>query len=44
MAGPVGRVEDLVVEDREVERETKSDGVRRRELSLGDFGRVLDDC
>ena len=32
MAGPVGRVEDLVVEDREVERKAKTNRVRGRKL------------
>lgn len=41
VAGTVGGVEDLVVEDREVEGKTEADGVRRGELSLGDVGGVL---
>ena len=41
VAGTVGRVEDLVVEDGEVEGEAEADGVRRGELGLGDVGGVL---
>lgn len=38
MAGAVGRVEDLVVEDREVQGQAKADGVSRGELALRDVG------
>ena len=41
MAGTVGRVEDLVVEDGEVEGETETDGVSGSELGLGNVGGVL---
>ena len=41
VAGLVGGVQDLVVEDGEVERETKADGVRGRKLSLGNLGGSL---
>ena len=37
----VGRVEDLVVEDREVQGKTKADGVSGCEVSLSNFGRGL---
>jgi hypothetical protein len=37
MAGLVRGVQDLVVKDREVQRETKSDGVGGSKLSLSDF-------
>lgn len=36
VARAVGRVEDLVVENAEVERETEADGVRGRQLCDGD--------
>lgn len=41
VASTVGRVQDLVVEDGEVEGETEADGVGRRQLRLGDVGGVL---
>lgn len=41
MASTVGRVQDLVVENGEVEGETKTDGVGRGEISLGNIGGVL---
>jgi hypothetical protein len=41
VAGAVGGVQDLVVEDREVEREAEADGVGWGELGLGDVGGVL---
>jgi hypothetical protein len=41
MASAVGRVQDLVVEDREVQRKTKTDGVGGSELGLGDIGSRL---
>ena len=41
VASTVGRVQDLVVENGEVEGETKTDGVGRGEISLGDIGGVL---
>ena len=41
MAGLVGRVQDLVVEDREVQSESETDGVGRGEISLGNLGGVL---
>lgn len=37
VASTVGRVQDLVVKDREVEGEAEADGVRRCELRLGDI-------
>lgn len=42
VAGTVGRVEDLVVEDGEVQRETKANGVGRGEIGLGNVGSVLE--
>ena len=42
MASTVRRIQDLIVEDTEVERETKTDGVRWSELSLCDIGGILD--
>ena len=41
MAGAVGRVQDLVVEDGEVEGQAEADGVSGRQLSLGDVGGAL---
>jgi hypothetical protein len=41
VAGAVGGVQDLVVEDREVEREAEADGMGWGELGLGDIGGVL---
>jgi hypothetical protein len=41
VAGTVGRVQDLVVENGEVQSETKTDGVRRGEVGLGNIGGVL---
>jgi hypothetical protein len=41
VARAVGRVQDLVVEDREVEGETQADGVGGGELGLGNVGGVL---
>ncbi len=41
VASAIGRVEDLVVEDREVQGEAETDGMGRRELGLGDVGGVL---
>lgn len=41
MASLVRRVEDLVVEDREIEGKTKSDGVSRSKIGLSDFGGSL---
>jgi hypothetical protein len=41
MAGLVGRVENLVVEDGEVQGETETDGVSGSEVSLGNLGGVL---
>ena len=38
MAGTVGRVQDLVVEDREVQSQTKTDGVGGSKLSLSNIG------
>lgn len=38
MAGAVGRVENLVVKDREVEGQTQADGVRGRQLGLSNLG------
>ncbi len=42
VAGAVGRVEDLVVEDREVEGQTQADGVGGGQLGLGDIGGALE--
>lgn len=39
MTSLVGRVEDLVVEDGEVESQTKTDGMSGREISGGHFSR-----
>lgn len=41
MASPVGRVQDLVVEDGEVQGQTEADGVSGSELSLGNIGSAL---
>ena len=41
VARPVGRVDDLVVEDGEVEREPEADGVRGLHLGPRDVERVL---
>ncbi len=41
MAGSIGRIEDLVVEDGEIERESQTDRVGRRQLGLGDLGGIL---
>jgi hypothetical protein len=41
VASLVRSVEDLVVEDREVEGETQADGVRGRQLGLGNLGGSL---
>ena len=41
LTGLLGRVEDLVVEDGEVERESEPDGVGRLHLALGDLERLL---
>ena len=41
VAGLVGSVQDLVVEDGEVQGETQADGVRGSELGLGDIGCAL---
>jgi len=41
VASLVGRVQDLVVEDREVQSESETDGVGRGEVSLGNLGGVL---
>lgn len=41
VAGTVGRVEDFIVEDGEVEGETETDGVRGGQVSLGNVGGVL---
>lgn len=41
VAGLVGGVQDLVVEDREVEGQAEADGVGRGEVSLGDLGGSL---
>ena len=41
MTGLLGRVEDLVVEDGEVEGESEPDGVGRLHLALGDLERLL---
>jgi hypothetical protein len=43
MASTVGRVQDLVVEDREVQRKAQTDGVGRCELGLSDVGGRLYD-
>lgn len=41
VASTVGRVQDLVVEDGEVESKAEADGVGRGELGLGDIGGAL---
>jgi hypothetical protein len=41
VASLVGRVQNLVVEDREVQSESETDGVGRGEVSLGNLGGVL---
>ena len=41
VTGAVRRVEDLVVEDREVERQAQPDGVGGLHLGLGNVERVL---
>lgn len=41
MASLVRRVEDLVVEDREVKSQPETDGVGGGKLGLGDFGGTL---
>jgi hypothetical protein len=41
VAGLVGGVQDLVVEDGEVEGETKADGVGGSKIGLGNLGCVL---
>ena len=41
MASLIGRVEDLVVENGEVEGESETDGVGRGEFGLSDIGGVL---
>jgi len=41
VAGTVGGVQNLVVENGEVQSETKTDGVGRGEVGLGNIGSVL---
>jgi hypothetical protein len=41
VASLVGRVQNLVVEDREVQSKSETDGVGRGEVSLGDLSGVL---
>jgi len=41
MAGLVGRIEDLVIENGEVEGETKTDRVRGSKVGLGNLGSSL---
>ena len=41
MAGLVGSIENLVVEDGEVQGKTQADGVSGRQLGLGNLGRSL---
>lgn len=41
LASLIGRVEDLVIEDREVKGESETDRMRGGEVSLGNFGGVL---
>ena len=41
VASTVGRVQDLVVENREVESKAKTDGVSRSELGLSNVGGAL---
>lgn len=41
VAGLLGRVQDLVVEDREVESQTKPDGVCGLHVFLADLKRIL---
>jgi hypothetical protein len=38
VAGLIGGVQDLIVEDREVEGQTQADGVRGRQLGLSNLG------
>lgn len=44
VAGAVGRVQDLVVKDREVQGQTETDGVGRGELRLSDIRGRLGEC
>jgi hypothetical protein len=41
VAGAVGRVQDLIVEDGEVEGQTQADRVGGGQLGLGDIGGAL---
>lgn len=41
MARLIRRIEDLIVEDREVQGETKTDWMRGSKVSLSDFGGIL---
>ena len=41
MAGLVGRVEDLIVEDGKVKGKSETDGVSRSKISLGNLGGSL---
>jgi hypothetical protein len=41
VAGLIGSIEDLVVEDGEVQGESETDGVGRRELGLSNLGGSL---
>lgn len=41
MAGLIGRIEDLVVEDGEVKRETETDGMGWSKISGGDLSSCL---
>lgn len=38
VTGLIGRVEDLIVEDREVERKTEADGMSRSKIGGSDLG------
>lgn len=42
MAGAIGRVQDLVVEDGKVERKSEADGMRWGQLGLSNVGSVLE--
>jgi hypothetical protein len=44
VAGTVGRVQNLVVEDREVQRKAETDGVGGGQFGLGDVGSALLMC
>lgn len=41
MARLIRRIKDLIVEDREIQGETKTDWMRGSKVSLSDFGSIL---